>query len=268
MDAALLELRRIQVACSLHGGSRPLAGEGKYHHQARAGKEAAEIRYIHITKNSQGMEEIEVQGKFLLSWIGKRILTTQIITEGHDTEHSIRHCEADLHERRSGAQISRISAYPRPTQTPEAGKIDYTSEQYVNAQLAAETAAKAAKLGIRVTTNARTGKHTFSVYKGRDLTAGNAAGNALVSFHRNSTTSWNRNTRTALKTLKQRLTSAERKKKALRGRLPKSAEARRGFPATKFHQCNGHRAGIRKRERADRNAYNGAVFSASFRARR
>ena len=46
----------------------------------RGGNEAAAIRYIHITKNSQGMEEIEVRGKFLLSWTGKRILTTQIIT--------------------------------------------------------------------------------------------------------------------------------------------------------------------------------------------
>ena len=53
----------------------------------RGGNEAAEIRYIHITKNSQGMEEIEVQGKFLLSWIGKRILTTQIITK--DTTQNI-----------------------------------------------------------------------------------------------------------------------------------------------------------------------------------
>ena len=53
----------------------------------RGGKEAAEIRYIHIMKNSQGMEELEVQGKFLLSWIGKRILTTQIITK--DTTQNI-----------------------------------------------------------------------------------------------------------------------------------------------------------------------------------
>lgn len=64
----------------------------------RGGNEAAEIRYIHITKNSQGMEEIEVQGKFLLSWIGKRILTTQIITyiafvrnRDKDKESNVKH---------------------------------------------------------------------------------------------------------------------------------------------------------------------------------
>ena len=64
----------------------------------------------------------------------------------------------------------------------ESGVIDYTSEQFANAQLAAETAAKAAKLGIRMRTDARTGAHAFSVYEGRDLTAGNTAGNAPCIF--------------------------------------------------------------------------------------
>lgn len=87
----------------------------------RGGKEAAEIRYIHIMKNSQGMEELEVQGKFLLSWIGKRILTTQIITK--DTTQNILYAivkqTCTNAERRA---ISRISAYQRQTQTLEAGR--------------------------------------------------------------------------------------------------------------------------------------------------
>lgn len=147
----------------------------------RGGKEAAEIRYIHITKNSQGMEEIEVQGKFLLSWIGKRILTTQIITK--DTTQNILYAIVKQTCTNAGAarNIPNFSISTTDADTGS-GQIDYTSEQYVNAQLAAETAAKAAKLGIRVTTNARTGKHTFSVYEGRDLTAGNTAGNAPCIF--------------------------------------------------------------------------------------
>ena len=127
----------------------------------RGGKEAAEIRYIHITKNSQGMEEIEVQGKFLLSWIGKRILTTQIITK--DTTQNILYAIVKQTCTNAGAarNIPNFSISTTDADTGS-GQIDYTSEQYVNAQLAAETAAKAAKLGIRVLTNARTGKHTFS----------------------------------------------------------------------------------------------------------
>lgn len=147
----------------------------------RGGKEAAEIRYIHITKNLQGLEEIEVQGKFLVSWIGKRILTKQIITQ--DTTQNILY--AIVRQTCTAAGASRnIPNFSIATDDENAGSgiVEYTSEQFINAQLAAETAAKAAKLGLRVITNARTGKHVFSVYKGRDLTAGNAEGNAPCIF--------------------------------------------------------------------------------------
>ena len=45
----------------------------------RGDTEAAEIRYVHISKNSQGLEEIEVQGKFITQWIGKRIVRLSLI---------------------------------------------------------------------------------------------------------------------------------------------------------------------------------------------
>lgn len=148
----------------------------------RGDDEAAQIRYVSITKNSQGLEEIEVQGKFLIAWIGKRIIKKQIIT--NDTTQNILYRivrENVTNPADTARKIPDVSIATDDEDT-ESGVIDYTSEQYTNAQLAAETAAKAAKLGIRVTTNARTGKHTFSVYKGRDLTAGNAAGNAPCIF--------------------------------------------------------------------------------------
>ena len=147
----------------------------------RGDAEAAQIRYISITKNSQGMEEIEVQGKFLLSWIGKRIITKQIITK--DTTQNILYaivrqtCAAAGNAR----NIPNLSIAADDADT-KSGVIDYTSEQFINAQLAAETAAKAAKLGIQIKTNPKTGLHVFSVYKGRDLTAGNIAGNAPCVF--------------------------------------------------------------------------------------
>lgn len=147
----------------------------------RGGKEAAEIKYIHITKNPQGLEEIEVQGKFLLSWIGKRVVTKQIITK--DTTQNILYAIVRQTCTQAGA-ARNIPNFSIATDDANAGSgvIDYTSEAYINAQLAAETAAKAAKLGIRVVTDARAGKHTFSVYKGRDLTSGNTAGNAPCIF--------------------------------------------------------------------------------------
>jgi hypothetical protein len=148
----------------------------------RGDDEAAQIRYVHITKNSQGLEEIEVQGKFLIAWIGKRIVKKQIITK--DTTQSILYRivrENITSPNDSARKIPNVSIATDDGDTGS-GRIDYTSEQYTNAQLAAETAAKAAKLGIRMRTDAQTGAHVFSVYKGRDLTAGNTAGNAPCIF--------------------------------------------------------------------------------------
>ena len=148
----------------------------------RGDDEAAQIRYVHITKNSQGLEEIEVQGKFLIAWIGKRIIKKQIIT--NDTTQNILYRivrENVTNPADTARKIPDVSIATDDEDT-ESGVIDYTSEQYTNAQLAAETAAKAAKLGIRMRTDARTGAHVFSVYEGRVLTAGNTAGNAPCIF--------------------------------------------------------------------------------------
>lgn len=148
----------------------------------RGDDEAAQIRYVSITKNSQGLEEIEVQGKFLIAWIGKRIIKKQIIT--NDTTQNILYRivrENVTNPADTARKIPDVSIATDDEDT-ESGVIDYTSEQYTNAQLAAETAAKAAKLGIRMRTDARTGAHAFSVYEGRDLTAGNTAGNAPCIF--------------------------------------------------------------------------------------
>ena len=148
----------------------------------RGDDEAAQIRYVSITKNSQGLEEIEVQGKFLIAWIGKRIIKKQIIT--NDTTQNILYRivrENVTNPADNARKIPDVSIATDDEDT-ESGVIDYTSEQYTNAQLAAETAAKAAKLGIRMRTDARTGAHVFSVYEGRDLTAGNTAGNAPCIF--------------------------------------------------------------------------------------
>ena len=148
----------------------------------RGDDEAAQIRYVSITKNSQGLEEIEVQGKFLIAWIEKRIIKKQIIT--NDTTQNILYRivrENVTNPADTARKIPDVSIATDDEDT-ESGVIDYTSEQYTNAQLAAETAAKAAKLGIRMRTDARTGAHVFSVYEGRDLTAGNTAGNAPCIF--------------------------------------------------------------------------------------
>jgi hypothetical protein len=54
------------------------------------------------------------------------------------------------------------------------GTIEYTSEPFISALLACENAAKAAKLGFKVTTDVRAHLHTVELYKGRELTTDQA----------------------------------------------------------------------------------------------
>lgn len=137
----------------------------------RGGDEAAEIRYVNIRKNPEGLEEIEVQGKFLTRWIGKRIIRRQIVTVDN-TQNIIYRIvnENVINPVIANRKIPNISLYAGDSST-ESGNIEYTSEAYINSMLEIETRAKAAKIGFRMLTDVRTGQHYFSVYEGRELTA-------------------------------------------------------------------------------------------------
>lgn len=137
----------------------------------RGDTEAAEIRYVNISKNEQGLEEIEVQGKFISNWIGKRIVRNQIITTSGTQSILYRIAnECVISPSVAARAIPNVLLDPDDVDTGS-GMITYTSEPFINALLAIETAAKAAKLGFRIRTNVKTGKHYFGVYAGRNLTA-------------------------------------------------------------------------------------------------
>lgn len=136
----------------------------------RGGDEAAQIRYTNIKKNAEGVEEIEVQGKFVAGWLDKRIVRDQIITTDN-TQNIISRIV------RENATAPRLAARRIPLWELHAvgdlgsGLIDYASEPFISSLLATETAAKAAKLGFKLITDIKQKKHLFQVYKGRELTA-------------------------------------------------------------------------------------------------
>lgn len=136
----------------------------------RGGDEAAEIRYVHIQKNNQGLEEIEVQGRFLTAWIGKRIVLHQIVA-ADNTQNNLMRIMAEnvVNPANPRRRIECIDIADVPDLG--SGEIKYASEPFLNALLACENAAKAAKLGFRLVTDVRAKRHAFLVYKGRDLTA-------------------------------------------------------------------------------------------------
>ena len=136
----------------------------------RGNNEAAEIRYVHKRKNKRGMEEIEVQGRFLSSWIGKRIVLNPIIAASPApvlmrrivTENVTNPTNAL--RRISGISHTDISGIQR-------GIIEYSSEPFINALLALEQIAKASRLGFQIITDIRTAAHFFRIYDGREFTA-------------------------------------------------------------------------------------------------
>lgn len=141
--------------------------------------EAGQISYISITKDEKG-EQIEVQGKFLLSWLGKRIIENQIITQG--TTEEILYKIVNENAVNPTNSKRKIPNLLMGSVQGVGGMIDYSSDAYVNALTALETAAKAGKLGIKVTTDFKNKSHTFTVYKGVDRTQGNSEGNLPCIF--------------------------------------------------------------------------------------
>lgn len=136
----------------------------------RGDSEAGEIRFVNIKKNKQGLEEIEVQGKFITRWIGKRLIENQIVTTNNTQAILYRIVDENvINPSEPQRTIPNILLANDPDL--QSGTIDYASEPNSNALLACEAAAKAAKLGFKITTDVRNKRHYFTVYKGRDLTA-------------------------------------------------------------------------------------------------
>lgn len=142
--------------------------------------EAGQIRDIRIIFNSKGDELIEVQGKFLARWIGKRIILEQMTEEDTAAQHILTQIVSEnvtspaTPERTiPGISIPTIEDLGSPV-------IDYTCIAGTNALTACEAVAKAADLGFKICTDPDTGQHCFRVYAGRDLTEENGVNDPCV----------------------------------------------------------------------------------------
>ena len=132
-------------------------------------KEVGEVTYIHITSDAQGLEQIEVQGKFLTHWLGKRLLLSQVVMTA-PTDQTLRRIvrETLVEPTDAGRKIPGLFI----DETPLSGiaSISCACDAYENALLACSDRAKLAKIGFRIETNLRERKHTFVPYKGLDRT--------------------------------------------------------------------------------------------------
>ena len=132
-------------------------------------KEVGEISYIHITSDAQGLEQIEVQGKFLTHWLGKRLLLSQVVMTA-PTDQTLRRIVRETLV--SPTDIGRKIPDLHIDETPLAGiaSISCSCDAYENALAACSDRAKLAKIGFRIETDLRQQKHTFVPYKGLDRT--------------------------------------------------------------------------------------------------
>lgn len=143
--------------------------------------EAAEILYTNISKNLEGYEVIEAQGKFLLQWISRRVIATPFVNVSATAQELIRrmvneNCIETAEERKLPSFSLHDDA------VIEGESITYNSETYDNVQDAAIELAEGSKIGMKVITDRAAGTHEFSVYKGVDCTAENTAGNPPCIF--------------------------------------------------------------------------------------
>lgn len=156
-------------------------GAADYTDETGNWRRAAQIRYRRITKNTEGAEQIEVQGWFLKKWLSKRIILNKIVVTGTEQE-KINRIVTENH----GSSAAARRQLPRFTILAQedlgGSSTEYANEDFVDAGKEVYTRALAGKLGYDILVNENTRQYGFYLYKGKDLTSGNTAGNRYVVF--------------------------------------------------------------------------------------
>lgn len=158
-------------------------GDAEYTDDAGNWRRAAQIKYRHITADTEGAEQVEVQGCFLKKWLSKRVVLNKIVMTGTEQE-KINRIVTENHG--SGATERRkLPRFVILAQNDLGGSsTQYSNEDLVDAGYEVYSRALAGKLGYDILVNEKTGKYGFWLYKGRNLTSGNADGNTPSIFSR------------------------------------------------------------------------------------
>ncbi len=146
-------------------------------------RRAAQITYVHITKDENGLEQIEAQGYMLSQWLNKRCISPQIVTTA--TNQSIINT---MVKNNCGSNASTKRRFPRfimlVQETIAGSAVEYANEVYAKLGQEVKARAQAGKLGYDILINERSRQYGFYLYKGKDLTAKNSEGNTPCIFSR------------------------------------------------------------------------------------
>lgn len=151
----------------------------------RIWRRAAQITYIHITKDENGLEQIEAQGYMLGHWLNRRCICPQIVAT--DTNQGLINTMVDGNCGSRAGEKRRFQQFTILEQEDLAGsRIEYANEAYARLGLEVKTRAQAGKLGYDILLNEREKEYGFYLYKGKKLTAENGEGNEPCIFSRDS----------------------------------------------------------------------------------
>lgn len=133
--------------------------------------ELSQIRYLNVAKDENGLEQIEVQGKFVTHWIGNRLLLGGIVSAlpTHELLAMIVY-ENMIAPSDSRRIIPNLTLADMSSLVSES--VDCSCIAYANALDTCTERAKLSKLGFRIITDLKQKKHFFLVYKGLDRTFG------------------------------------------------------------------------------------------------
>lgn len=146
-------------------------------------RRAAQITYVHITKDENGLEQIEAQGFMLGWWLGKRCISPQIVATA--TNQNLintmvkNNCGSGAGTKRRFPQFIMLAQ-----ETISGSAVEYANEVYADLGQEVKARAQAGKLGYDILINERTKQYGFYLYKGKDLTAKNNDGNTPCIFSR------------------------------------------------------------------------------------
>lgn len=146
-------------------------------------RRAAQITYKHITKDENGLEQIEAQGYMLSWWLNKRCIYPQIVATA--TNQSLINT---MVTNNCGSRAAASRQFPQfailEQETIEGSQVEYANEVCAKLSQEVKARAQAGKLGYDILINEREKKYGFYLYKGKDLTAKNSEGNTPCIFSR------------------------------------------------------------------------------------
>lgn len=146
-------------------------------------RRAAQITYVHITKDENGLEQIEAKGFMLGWWLNKRCIYPQIVATAANpwliNTMVKKNCGSEASAKRRFPQFIMLEQ-----ETMSGSNVEYANEVCANLGQEVKARAQAGKLGYDILINERAKQYGFYLYKGKDLTAKNSAGNTPCIFSR------------------------------------------------------------------------------------